>query len=349
MGNLLRLLYRNKITFRPKYIGRTLFLVQSAAWSSFFASIEQLLLNSKIKTSPVPEDPVFIIGHWRTGSTLLHQLMNLDPNNSAPTLFQVALPEGFMISYPFYKPIFSAVISKYRPMDKVKLGMDEPQEDEYAIYRITNFSPLEKLVFPDSSDYFLLHEKNFIPEGEAQAQWEKKLVSFFTKIHYKTGKTIISKNPFNSFRITTLARLFPKSRFIHILRNPVDVVPSTINMWSIVQQQNALINKEHKPTVEEIVTVYNKMMEIINKDLDKIPPYRKTLVKYEDLVSAPISQLKRMYLSLSLPFTESFENALTNFLCENKTYEKNTFTPSEEDKAFIHKMLNRHMLPYGYQ
>lgn len=349
MGNLLRLLSKNKITLRPKYIGRALFLIQSAVWSSIFASVEHLLLKKKIETSPVPVDPIFIIGHWRTGSTFLHQLMNLDPNNAAPTLFQVALPDSFLVSYPYYKPIMKTLVDKTRPMDKVKLGMDEPQEDEYAIYRITDFSPLEKLVFPESTDYFLLHEKTFTLMGEAQNKWEKRLMTFYQKLFYKTGKTIISKNPFNSFRIPTLARLFPGARFIHIVRNPIDVVPSTINMWSIVQRQNALINKEHKPTVEEIVKVYKKMLEIITNDFLKISPGRRTVVKYEDIVADPISQVKKIYLSLSLPFDEPFENALKNFLRENKNYEKNKFSLSEEDKAYICKQLCTFMTIHGYQ
>jgi len=349
MGNLLRLLRRNKITFRPKYIGRVLFLLQSAIWSSIFASAEKVLLKNKIEATPVPDDPIFIIGHWRTGSTLLHQLMNLDPYNAAPTLFQVAVPDSFMVAYPFYKPILNATINKHRPMDKVKLGMNEPQEDEYAIYRITDFSPLEKLVFPKEMEYFLLHENNFIPEGEELNNWEKKLKAFYQKLYFKNGKTIVSKNPFNSFRIPILARIFPGARFIHIVRNQVDVVPSTVNMWSIVQQQNALISKEYKPRVKEIVEVYNKMLDLINKDLAQISPGRRTVVKYEDLVSNPISQVKEIYLSLSMPFTNLFESTITNFLNEVNNYEKNTFTLSKEDKSYISKMLNTHMVQYGYK
>lgn len=349
LSNLLRLLSRNKITLRPKYLGRAIFLLQSAIWSSFFASVEQLLLRKKIETTPIPEDPIFIIGHWRTGSTFLHQLLNLDPDNTAPTLFQVAVPDSFITAYYFYQPIFNALISKHRPMDNVKLGMDEPQEDEYAIYRMTNFSPLEKLVFPSSKNYFLLHEKTFIPGGLKQDKWEKKLITFYQKLSFKTGKRIISKNPFNSFRIPTLARLFPHARFIHIVRNPIDVVPSTINMWNIIQQQNALIKNEHKPTLEEIVEVYNNMWEIITRDLALIPSGKKTEVRYEDLISDPIFQIKKTYSALSLPFTKVFEGELTDFLKESTKFEKNTFILSNEDKCYICKMLNIYMTGNGYQ
>ena len=348
LGNLLRLLKRNPITFRPKYIGRILFLLQSAIWSSLFSTVEKLLLKKKIAATPVPEDPVFIIGHWRTGSTYLHQLLNIDPENAAPTLFQVAVPECFITGYYFYKPILSMVIDKHRPMDNVRLGMNEPQEDEYALYRMTGFSPLEKLIFPRTKNYFLLHETNFIPGGSARDKWEKKLLTFYQKLHFKTGKKIVSKNPFNSYRITELSRLFPNARFIHIVRNPIDVVPSTIHMWTIVQQQNALINNEYKPSIADISEVYAAMQEIITRDIERVPPDRKTEVRYEDLVSDPVLQIKKMYTALSLPFTQSFESKLKDYIKESTKFERNTFNISDEDKSYICRMFSIYMAKYGY-
>ena len=162
-GQLFRLIRRNRISSNPQAILRILFLIQSSLWSGLFSLIEKVRYSSAIDKTPIPADPIFIIGHWRTGSTFLHQLMSLDPNLAAPTLFQVAVPDSFLVSYNYYKPIFKTMVGKHRPMDMVKLGMDEPQEDEYAIYRITDCSPLENIVFPKNRNYFLLREGDFMP------------------------------------------------------------------------------------------------------------------------------------------------------------------------------------------
>ena len=192
-SRLVRLARKNSISCRPKYLFRFLFLAQSALWSDLFSWIEWKRYGKKIESTPVPEDPIFIIGHWRTGTTLLHQFMNLDPNLGAPTLFQVAEPNCFISSYHYYAPVFSALLSKKRPMDNVRLGKDEPQEDEYAIYRITDFSPIERLVFPKNSSYFLLDYNSFLPEGEKERkEWEEQLCFFFRKLFYFHGKRIVS-------------------------------------------------------------------------------------------------------------------------------------------------------------
>ena len=140
---LLRLLGKNPVSLHPKYLSRLAFLLQSSLWSSIFARLEKARYQKEIEKTRIAESPVFIVGHWRTGSTFLHQLMAKDPALYAPTLFEVAQPECFLSSYNYFRPVFSNFVDKHRPMDNVRLGMNEPQEDEYAIYRMTGFPRLK--------------------------------------------------------------------------------------------------------------------------------------------------------------------------------------------------------------
>jgi len=325
-----------------------MFLVQSSLWSSIFAFFEEIRYGKAIRMMPPPDDPIFIIGHWRTGSTLLHQLMNLDPELSAPTLFEVALPDSFLTSYPYYKPVMKWLVDKFRPMDMVKLGMDEPQEDEYAIYRICRFSPLESLVFPKSKEYFLNRYDTYIPANDELVIWKEQLIRFYTRLFYKKRKTIVSKNPFNSFRIPLLISLFPKSRFIHIVRHPYDVVPSTIRMWDIVQQQNCLNSNAHRPTISEVVKVMDRLFTNINKDRGLVPSNRYTEVKFEELEKDPRATLQKIYQKFGLPFSIQFEKRLISFLDEVKSYKKNQFLLTEDEKATIRDQLTTFMQQFDY-
>ena len=97
-GKLFRLLSRNRISLHPKYLLRVLFLLQGSFFASVFNRVEKWKLGSKLKTYNMPDDPVFIIGHWRTGTTLLHQLMALNDKLVTPSVFHVSTPESFLIS-----------------------------------------------------------------------------------------------------------------------------------------------------------------------------------------------------------------------------------------------------------
>jgi len=147
-GKLFKLLTRNGFSLHPRYLFRILFLTQGAFFASIFNRIEKWKLAKQLKNYSMPDDPIFIIGHWRTGSTLLHQLMALDENLVTPTVFQVSTPQSFLISEKYYRPVMTKAMKPTRPMDNVKLGFDEPQEDEYALIKMTVDSPLEKLIFP---------------------------------------------------------------------------------------------------------------------------------------------------------------------------------------------------------
>lgn len=327
-----------------------MFLIQSALWSTFFSWIERKRYSKKIESTPLPDNPIFIIGHWRTGTTLLHQLLNLDTNLAAPTLFQVAEPNCFISSYRYYVPVFSALVAENRPMDNVKIGMNEPQEDEYAIYRITDFSPLERIVFPEDTGYFILNCPSFLPENDAdRKEWEQQFIAYFRKLHFFYGKTIVSKNPFNSMRIKELVTLFPGARFIHIVRHPFEVVPSTINMWKIVLEQNRLNRKGSEPGFEEVVQGVDKVLTKIKQDSSLIPEENYFEMKFEDLEADPVAELKKLYERFHLAFDDELGKTIESYIEPLKNYRKNEFHLDEEEKEQIRRQLFKHMDIFNYQ
>lgn len=348
-GHLFQLVRRNKVSFNTKTIFRLVFLFQSAVWSSFFSWIEQAKYSKALKSAKTPEDPIFIIGHWRTGSTFLHQLMHLDPGMCTPSLFEVAVPDSFLVSHPYYRPIFKQVVSEYRPMDQVKIGMDEPQEDEYAIYRITNYSPLENLVFPKSQVYFLNQATQFLPDENELDRWKKEIQRFYKKLFFRHSKRIVSKNPFNSFRIKILYNMFPKARFIHIVRNPYDVIPSTIHMWTILGEQNSLNTQWTRPGFSEVVDFLKKLAETIETDQKYLPAGKLIEIRFEDLEKSPVDMLKEVYSKLDLPFTSDFEENIKMFLQQNASFKKNIFTLTEDEKATISQKLENQIKKFNYQ
>jgi omega-hydroxy-beta-dihydromenaquinone-9 sulfotransferase len=348
LKHLFRLLRRNKISYQPKYLFRLFFIFQSAFWSSLFSIIEKKRFGNKIKDIENIPGPIFIIGHWRTGTTLLHKLMSLDPNFSAPTLFQVAIPDGFLSSYKFYKPLMQLMVSEHRPMDMVKLGMDEPQEDEYAIFRMTDYSPLERLVFPESGEYFLMNCDSYIPQGKRKQEWDETLKYFFAKLYISSGKTIVSKNPFNSMRIKELRQIFPDARFIHIYRHPFNVIPSTIHMFDIVQEQNCLNKNKARPGISEVINVFNHFMTVIRNDLSSMPADKFYEIRFEEFEMDPIKSLKALYRSMGFEFSDGFGKNVTSYLSEIEDYKKNKFDLSSEEKNLILTSLEHHMKFYHY-
>ncbi len=347
-GQLFSILARNKISRDAKTLLRILFLLQSSLWSSLFASIEKVRFGKRLKETPPPLDPVFIIGHWRTGTTLLYKLMSLDEQFTAPTLFQVAEPDSLLTSHAYYKPIMKALVRETRPMDNVKVGMDEPQEDEYAIFRLTGTSPLEQLVFPRNGKYFVEDWAKNMPSPGTNEHIKEELKSFYRKITYFKRGIILSKNPFHSFRLGLLLEAFPKARFIQIHRHPFDVVPSTMNMWNILQKENALGSESHKFNCQEVCRGIKLIEEKINTEAGGLSAGSYAVTRFEDLENDPVMTVKQVYAQLGLVFTERQEKMIKEFTSMNRNFRKNSFSLPEGDKATIKSELKEYMKKHSY-
>ena len=348
MKRFLSLLFRNGISLHPRYLLCLMFLLQSSFWSSFMAFREKLLYGRKIKNTPVPTNPIFIIGHWRSGSTYLHQLFGCDPQFTVPDQLQCTYPESFISGRKFIEPIMGFMIPDKRPMDNVKAGLREPQEDEYALFRLTGFSPVERLIFPHSADYFLAGDETFLPPQSRLHQWESAVLHFAAKLYFHTGKRIVFKNPFHSMRIPILRKLFPDARFIHIYRNPLTVIPSTEHMWTVVGKENALRKEWKPPKLEAIISCYNNVISSINKDLSNLPKERYIEIRFEDLEKGPIAVIEQIYRHFSIDLTDVFEEKMKTFLKSVEGYKKNHYELSKEQEHTIRTQLNDHMKKYGY-
>ncbi len=335
---LMRLIFRNGISLYPVYLARILLLLMNSLISSILILVEKKNFGKKIQETSIPDAPIFIIGHWRTGSTLLHQLISLDPQFTTPTMVQTTIPDHFLFSTKYYLPILKKAMPKTRPMDKVALSPLQAQEDEFALIRMGSESPLEKLIFPSGEGYFL-DGYSYTPTGKKLELWKNNLLSFYKKITLLEGKPIVSKNPYHTKRLELLAEMFPGAKFIHITRDPKIVVPSTIRMWNIVAEQNKLKKGWTSPTIVEAASV-------LRTYLDHVALCRQKLenpiveVRFEELEQDTLSVLKQIYSDLDILWSDSFETAVNEFMWANNGFEKNTYRLSPEEEHTIQSILS---------
>ena len=80
-----------------QYYPRMLFVSLLSVFNSCLACIEHFLYNAAIHRTKLPDDPIFIIGHPRTGTTLLHNLLATDEQHLFyATTFCVGFPSSFL-------------------------------------------------------------------------------------------------------------------------------------------------------------------------------------------------------------------------------------------------------------
>ena len=98
------------------------------------------------------------------------------------------------------------------------------------------------------------------------------------------------KSPPHTFRIKILLEMFPKARFIHIVRNPLVIFPSTINLWKRLYRNDGLQVPTYEGLDEHVFTTFMRMYEVFQRDRGLIPPGSCAKCAYEDLVAQPMGR-----------------------------------------------------------
>ncbi|MCK4678612.1 MAG: sulfotransferase, partial [Bacteroidales bacterium] len=270
---LLNLLKKNKIL--PRYYLRVLAIVVINVINMPFRAYERKFINPRIAKSKINEDPIFIIGHWRSGTTLLHNLLTRDEQMGYVTTYQSVFPDTlFNIAGKFiFKNFTKLLIPATRKGDNVKLNPDLPQEEEFALGCAHPTSFYYFWLFPENiEDYYSKYilfkdvsDDTLINWGNDYSLTIKKALRNLNKRHF------ISKNPPNSGRIKQLLKLFPDAKFIHIHRNPVEVFLSTRHFFRIMLPHLQLHSINEKQLEESIFIIYKEMMNQLIQDKHLIP------------------------------------------------------------------------------
>ena len=190
--------------------------------------------------TPIREAPLFIVGHWRTGTTLLHELLILDPRHTFPTTFQCLVPHHWLLTERVFPRLFWFLMPSHRPMDNMETGWNRPQEDEFALAVLGQPSPYLTIAFPNHppQDQEAFDLERLSPH--ARAAWKRGFLHFLRGLTFKDPRRLVLKSPTHSFRIKTLLELFPDARFVHIVRDPHVVFSSTVNLWKSLYRNHGL-------------------------------------------------------------------------------------------------------------
>jgi hypothetical protein len=343
------LLVRNRFAVAPIWIVMALIVTVAGVLHSLLWLIQMILLGHKISRTEIRQDPIFVIGHWRTGTTLVHELMSLDPRHTYPDTYACFLPDHFLISAWLLKPCLAFLLPARRPMDNMPAGWDHPQEDEFALCNMGVRSPYLTCAFPNrppqDQEYLTLEG---VPAAKL-ARWKRGLSWFLKSLTLRCPKRIVLKSPPHTCRIKVLLELFPDARFIHLVRDPYVVFPSTVSLWKRLYRDQGLQTPTYRGLEELVFETLNRMYEVFWRDRQLIAPARFCQLRYEDLVRDPIEQMRQVYEQLDLGEFDKVLPALEDYVAGQADYKPNRYEISAETRAEIGRRWRGYIEQYGYE
>jgi hypothetical protein len=201
--------------------------------------------------------PFFVLGCVRSGTTMLRDVLRLHPNLAAPEethLFRWTEPFG---TDAYARGVTSnPVLKKHRELDGIT-------EEEFAA---------------------------MLRQSTSRADLYNRYMRLYIERRKPGAKRWFDKTPQNVYGAAMIASTVPHSRFVHIVRDPVNVVAS-LRIGKVMKIDRMLGALNYWREATDIMSV-----------MKRASPRRVHELRYEDFVGDPQKELKALLAFLGEPY-----------------------------------------------
>lgn len=316
------------------YHGRAFVIALISMIGVPFRLYEKAAYDKKASKVEFKEPPVFILGHWRSGTTHLHNLLCQDPVASYVTTYHSVFPDQTLAAGArfLFKNIMKMLIPINRKGDNVKLDTDYPQEEEFSLSARNPGSYYFFWYFPE---LMLQYFDEFLTFEKCDKKLRGKIVDDYRRVINKamlnTGKSrFLSKNPVNTGRIPTLLEMYPDAKFVYIHRNPVEVILSTRHFFSKMMPGLTLHKVDYEKINQDIYTVYDRLVNTYLDTKKLVPEGNLIEVRYDELSADPMAQIDKIYDTFKFEGRDIARPIIDTYAESKKSYVKNEYAIKKE-------------------
>jgi len=332
----------------PSRLGLLTTISLASAFNSLAEPLSEARFRRRLRQRPTPPPPLFIVGHWRSGTTLLHELLMLDPRFCCPSTYQCFAPGHFLLTEDVLTRMLGWIIPRQRPMDNVAAGWDRPQEDEFALANMGAPSPYRRMAFPATSPDVPVALDVTKLSPEELDRWQRALRRFLARLAVRDARRPVLKSPPHTARIGVLAGMFPQAKFLHVVRDPFVVFPSTIRLWRSLDDVQGLQVDRGESLERYVFACFDEMYAAFERDRAGLATDRLHEVRYEDLVADPVGVLEEAYARLGLDAFSAVRPAIETQARSMKRYRTNTYRHDPRIVGEVSRRWRTFIDRYGY-
>jgi hypothetical protein len=308
-------------------------------------------LYPEFERTPVTP-PVFVIATPRSGTTFLHHLLALDDEHFVSfKLYQTLAPSVLLergiaalrdldaqaglglgrVLDAIDRRMFTA----WNGIHRVGLRADEEDENLF-VYSLV--SPALYMLFPAIQAIPELIDLSSFPQRSLRrlAHDYRETVR---RLLFVTGgqRTPLIKNVLLPSRLAVSKLAFPNARYIHIVRDPREAIPSAVSLFYAMWQTHSPAIAPNSPATRALADMFLKHYRLLCDEGEKQPKDSWLSVRFEDLVADPVSTVSRIYETLGMPVSARFRERLEQAAADGRrfksrhSYDLARFGLTEED------------------
>ena len=294
------------------------------------------------------KEPVFIMGVNRSGTTFFHKLLAKSNQFSTSKTWDLIIPS---LSLRKFLSILSYVL-KYFKIDQIErkskghqVKLENIEEDEMllfihkldSLWVSNHFIPWLK--FDSKTKEFIKHVYRDNSKNENRNIRSMLFCKdFFRRQAFlnKNRPHLSKSNPF-IFKIDSILRVFPDAKFVFLVRDPLETLPSYFSLQENVKFGNLLSDEEinllRKETYAEIIEWYKETEKV------KLKLYKKQFMTlpYSQITTDLENSIKLFYKFAGKKMTQKFKKQVLDYA--GKKYIKKHQNKSIEDYGFTKKQI----------
>jgi hypothetical protein len=346
-GTWLRILQENRFAVDSPFLLSALSVTAASVLNGVCRVFDDWSVPKE--AAELPADPIFIVGHWRSGTTLLHNLLSVDKQFATPNFCQVFFPNSFITAGKPLRWFVNRALPKKRQIDDMEIGPDLPQEDEFALCALTGLSPYIAYAFPRNWENYNRYLTFNDASDEEIQRWKNAMRSYVHKLTRVYQRPLMLKSPPHTARLRLLLDIFPNAKFVHVHRNPYEVFQSSCRTLSIgpplLQMQRFDFNDLEELVLGRYEALYDRFLE----QRELVPKGNLYEMSFDSLTRDPVSAVKSVYEALSLPGLDALEDDLRAYVNTLSGYKPNLHAGlSESSSALVAERWKRFFSSWGY-
>ena len=290
-----------------------------------FASLALSLLASRLSSqagwnekpdvlqNPV-KAPLIITGLPRSGTTILHFLMSVDPQfqwtprwvGEAPL---IRPPRDEWESHPQFREVHDRVEAHFaaNPGLRAAHDMGAGLADECITVMAQSF-----VTNTFNSSLPLPGYRHWWYDADEEPSYRRYKDNLRLMGDREPDKTWLLKNPSHTYGMDPLLRVFPDARIVVLHRNPVETIASGA---SLIWKLGRLFEKEEAGPVR--LDVYARAVEKMAAAREKHSDANILDIHYRDLIGDKPGTVRKIYTHFGLELSPEAEAAMQGFLADN--------------------------------
>ncbi len=286
------------------------------------------------EATPIPP-PLFVIATPRSGTTFLHHLLALDEERFVSfKLYQTLAPSVLLERGIGQLQALDqrAGLGLERLLDAIdrrmftswegihRVGLRALEEDE-NLFVYSLVSPALYMLFPAIREL-----PELVDISKLEPRVIRRLASDYResvrRLVYLSGsqRAPLIKNVLLPSRMAVARRAFPDARYVHIVRDPREAIPSAVSLFYAMWQSHSPSIGPSSPATRALADMFLEHYRILCAEGRQQPPETWATLRFETLVEDPIGAVQSIYDGFGWTISPQFRARLEQATADSRRF-----------------------------